>query len=549
MDRARMDVLDRRRLLDYDRDEVTRGLSAMPSGIAIRLLLALASCSLFLMPAARADEAKLHVVVVLDASGSMNGVVEGTKKIDKAVSGILEVRSELLGVFGDRVELGLWVFGDLSDKKEHNCADYRLAIPLGQGDSAAWEAELHRITPRGYTPLEKVLQSALGTLVPGKENMLLVVGDGDDNCDGDPCGYVRGSVSMIPIFVLDVGKEPSAGLRCLPRITGGVYARSGGIKSLLDGITGAFPHLVGPGTLRVEVVNPLNQTLAVKVTETGTDNIVQWFQGSGKTSLPSGVYDVEVFSVPPIVQSLVTVSSGRESVVRFDEFGSLRLSIRDFQGTELSIPGGVYEEGSDDLIEEIVTGVPFVLTEGRYDILLRSRPNRSLNGVEVEKGTERRLLVGQYGEFAFEVDPALVGDEQFVGSILDSVSGEELAVLPSGQTASLLEGRYALRIEGLPGSKLREILVPGGKKVTFAIRDLGRLRLQARSADDKPVVAFGRVYDGDSGLKLADLEAGGSVLLEPGGYIVEVTVGRRVLRKNVLVTAGKEETASFVIPE
>ena len=67
-----------------------------------------------------------NVMIVLDASGSMRGQIEGRTKMEIAKQAIREV----LKTIPEDVRVGLRVYGHQSPRYKHDCKDSKLEVPL-----------------------------------------------------------------------------------------------------------------------------------------------------------------------------------------------------------------------------------------------------------------------------------------------------------------------------------------------------------------------------------------------------------------------------------
>lgn len=153
--------------------------------LALCCALLVASASwLVTLPAAAAEPAQL--VLVLDSSGSMKAKVNGHSKISIAKSSLQTVVKKLpvTAAVGLRV-YGATVF-DRSDKGA--CTDSQLVVPIGTGNHDRLLEEISTYQPYGETPISYSLRKAAGDLGGGGgKRTILLVSDGEETCDADPC--------------------------------------------------------------------------------------------------------------------------------------------------------------------------------------------------------------------------------------------------------------------------------------------------------------------------------------------------------------------------
>ena len=120
-------------------------------------------------------------MIVLDASGSMWGQIDGRSKIDIA----RETLGTVLKSVPVGTELGLMVYGH---REKGSCSDIELAVPPGAGTEGAITAFVNGINPKGKTPLSQSVEQAADILKYTEEKATVVlVTDGLETCEADPC--------------------------------------------------------------------------------------------------------------------------------------------------------------------------------------------------------------------------------------------------------------------------------------------------------------------------------------------------------------------------
>ncbi len=172
---------------------------------------------------AQAQDGSPNVVMVLDASNSMWGQVEGEHKIVIA----RQVVAELLGDWDPGVELGLVAYGH---RREGDCSDIETVIPVGTVDPQAFSGQVDSLLPRGRTPLTAAVRHAAELLrYTDEPATVILLSDGIETCNADPCALgeelERAGVNFTAhVIGFDVAApEDQAQLRCLADNTGGVF--------------------------------------------------------------------------------------------------------------------------------------------------------------------------------------------------------------------------------------------------------------------------------------------------------------------------------------
>jgi hypothetical protein len=193
--------------------------------------LAAAACAaLWLVPLAAQAQGS-NVLIVLDSSRSMMGKVGGQSKMDLAE----KVVSDLVENMPADMNVGLLVYGARSARAQNDCNDIELIQPMGSPDAAALNAALHRVEPRGMTPIANSLRRAAEVLrghgVSGHAgtSTIVLVSDGTESCHGDPCQVARevhaetGIDVRVHVVGLDVAANERDTLACVAESGGGKY--------------------------------------------------------------------------------------------------------------------------------------------------------------------------------------------------------------------------------------------------------------------------------------------------------------------------------------
>lgn len=127
------------------------------------------------------------VAVILDASGSMLQRLGSERRIDIAKAAVTELVTDVLP---DSVSLALRVFGH----KEADSCRSDLEIPAGPLDRRGAAATVASIQAMNLarTPIAESLRRTAAEIAtrPGPQ-LLLLVTDGEETCDGDPAAVIR----------------------------------------------------------------------------------------------------------------------------------------------------------------------------------------------------------------------------------------------------------------------------------------------------------------------------------------------------------------------
>jgi Ca-activated chloride channel family protein len=471
----------------------------------MRLFPALAVCgALFLPLAAQADGKS---IIVLDASGSMWGQIEGRAKLEIA----REALGSVLSGIDPATEIGLIAYGH---REKGSCEDIELVVPPAAGTAQAITDAANAMKFLGKTPLSEAVKRAAAELRSTEEAAtVILITDGIETCEADPCALgaeLEASGVDFTAHVVGFGltEEEGRAVACLAENTGGKYIQASDAGQLVE----ALKTTVVVAAPEPEPAPPPEpQALAENV-----DPVVLLVEGGQEPE--DRVLADAYFSFTPIAPDGSAL--GDESTIYGRSLGAL--------------PPGRYRMVTtlhEVVVEQVVDIGPAdqlstptaVLDAGILDLTLRPAPGAEpdpdasweVRGPDLsDSGYSRAYRVLPAGEHALsarlavaEVNQSLVITAGEV-TTLDLVIGVGLAVVES----FYVEG---LQIEG--GDHFVEIVE--------AAKDLDGNRKSV-------TYAYG---------------AGASFDLPPGDYVAVVTLGSAVAEMPLAVKVGERVDIQVVL--
>jgi len=169
------------------------------------------------------------VLVVLDASGSMNAQLpEGGTRLEAAKAAV----GDVVGSLASDTRLALRVYGHQSTPDKKNCEDSELVAgfaPLSQGKAALLD-KVAGLKARGYTPITLSLRLAAQDIAkePSAERTVVLVSDGRETCRADPCVAARALAAAdvkLVVHTIGLGVDAAARgqLQCIASMARGAY--------------------------------------------------------------------------------------------------------------------------------------------------------------------------------------------------------------------------------------------------------------------------------------------------------------------------------------
>lgn len=294
-------------------------------------------------------------ILILDASGSMWGQVDGQTKISAARLAV----GSILNKWKPDDRLGLMAYGH---RAKGDCRDIELVVPVSTFDPARIRSAVDGLNPKGKTPIADSLRAAASELkaTENKANVVLV-SDGIETCVADPCAVaaelkkagVGFTAHVIGFDVVDPAAKSQ--LQCIAKVTGGVYLDASNASALENALGKAVDATQGA---RVQ-------------SEAPSKPVADPFQGKNVRGVARLAAGLDPISDKELGWSLFKPANGEkgEFVKRFDgspfadvaEPGSYIMEI-EYGLTKLPMP--VTIESGRPLALDVVLNAAYVTSEG-----------------------------------------------------------------------------------------------------------------------------------------------------------------------------------------
>jgi Ca-activated chloride channel homolog len=174
----------------------------------------------------------LNVAILMDSSGSMAAKIGGKTKMEIAKEAVRNYASKLPQ--GSRVMLRVYgQEGSNSDSdKKVSCGSTEVVYELNPYDEASFKDGLNKFEPTGWTPIAGAIQAAQkdleGQTGEKVQNIIYVVSDGVETCDGDPAEAAISILNspakaQVNVIGFDVNDEGQKSLHQIAQAGGGTY--------------------------------------------------------------------------------------------------------------------------------------------------------------------------------------------------------------------------------------------------------------------------------------------------------------------------------------
>jgi len=509
--------------------------------------------------AAEADRA----IIVLDASGSMWGQIDGQAKITIARDTLRDV----LQTVPPDLELGLMAYGH---RDKGSCTDIELVIPPAAGTAAEIAAAAGRIQPKGKTPLSDAVRLAAEDLkyTEDKATVILIT-DGLETCDADPCAVASqleaaGVDFTAHVVGFGLSSEEGRQVACLAENTGGKYIAAGNAEALGQALAETMVAEPAPAPVAENPeydlavtarpapgATPFTERDSIRydihrATADGYDETALTIDYGGEGSLkrfaiPGGDYVVVASKDLARASAPVSVSEDRLTAldVVFDAgFVEARAMATETEpANDNDIRWDIVDAGGETdtnygptrrlLVDAGETTVTASLGNARTTVPVTIVAGGTAE-IDVVLGAGQLVLRGKRSEAATDLDDAIRWDiDDPSGDTITNYGGEVAFDLAAGDytvNASLGEARVAVPVSIVAGRTLEKTVVVA----------TGRVVAHAHFAEGGPAVTNDPYFevlqpepgmDGERIVVAYTYGDGGTFDLPPGPYVLRATSG------------------------
>ena len=346
-----------------------------------------------------------RILFIFDASNSMSGQWEGERKIDIA----REILFEMLDTLEQRekLELALRVYGHQSPVPPQDCSDTKLEVSFGPLNAAQIRETLNNIQPRGTTPIARSLAQAPDDFPPCGtcRNIVVLITDGIEACDGDPCqvslDLQKRGIILRP-FVIGIGSDPGfrETFNCI-----GEYFDTPTQEEYREALKDVITQALNTTSAQVNLLDSRNRPTETDVNMTFYDRytgVIRYYMihtlnrfGNPDTlSLdPMVTYDIGLQTIPPIRIDSVRLEAGRHNTIEVDAPQGY-LYIRTRRGNAYDNEQVLVKRaGEQELVNIQEMGTLDKYLAGTYDLLIPIFPVMEIHGVEITQSNTTRVEI------------------------------------------------------------------------------------------------------------------------------------------------------------
>lgn len=363
---------------------------------------------------AQQEQELTRILFIFDGSNSMNAQWQTSSKIDVAKRLMSETLDSLKGI--PNIEFALRMYGHQTAilPGQQDCSDTKLEVPFAPGDGNInrIKSRIRALIPKGTTPIARSLEYSaedFPSVGKGIRNVIILITDGIEACDEDPCAVARALKSKgITLKPFVVGIGPGVEFDQLSCI-GEFYDASteDTFRSVLKTVVSqALSNTTVQVNLNNHIGKPTETNVPMSFYDQKTGRLLYNFVHTlNYKRLPDTLnidplktYKLVVHTIPQTVKENIKLTPGTHNTINLDTpQGKLSLKALGTNNSYPEIRAIIKKAGSKEILHVMDLNHPEKIIVGKYDIELLSLPRIFFNSVSIEPNKTKDVKIAQPG--------------------------------------------------------------------------------------------------------------------------------------------------------
>lgn len=351
-----------------------------------------------------------RILFIFDASQSMMAFWESDRKISIARNTLIDIIDSLEHL--DNVEMGLRVYGHQSPVPPQDCSDTRLEVPFGMNNAAKIRQKLRYVKPKGTTPIAGSLELGakdFPTDCHNCRNIIILITDGIEACDGDPCEVsleLQKKGIVLKPFVIGIGIDEGfrKTFECI-----GHYYNAADEERFSEIMEVVISQALNSTTAQVNLLDINGNPTETNVNMTFSDHfsgkiIYNFIHTINHRGVPDTLvldhlmtYDLRVHTIPPVDVKDFQVYVGKHTIIAADcPQGTLYVRVdgsNQYRGLQYIIRRAGKMETLN--VQEINKEEKYLV--GKYDLEIPILPRLNIENVKIDQSTTTTVTIPRPG--------------------------------------------------------------------------------------------------------------------------------------------------------
>jgi Ca-activated chloride channel family protein len=353
---------------------------------------------------------KTRILFLLDASGSMYAKLESDSRINVAKKLLSRTIDSLSNQ--SNLEIALRVYGHTSPPNQRNCRDTRLEVPFRANNFADVKKKINSITPKGTTLIAHSLLQASYDFPsePNTRNVIILITDGIEECQGDPCAVSEALQSkgvILKPFIIGVGSTEDfrKAFECVGR-----YYDANTEKGFEDALKIVVSQALNNTTAQVNLLDingkPTETNVNMSFYDMNSGQLIyNYMHTINERGVPDTIqldpvfrYRMVVHTIPPVVKEFIDVTPGKHTIIGVDApQGELQVKVEGLTNYN-NLQFIVRKHNQNQTLHVQEAGIKEKYIVGKYDVEILCLPRMFRREVSVDQSYTTTIQLPQPGK-------------------------------------------------------------------------------------------------------------------------------------------------------
>lgn len=358
---------------------------------------------------AQGNSPRTRILFLLDGSGSMYAAMDKDVRINVAKRLLTKIMDSL--EMAEDVQVALRVYGHTTPPGQKNCKDTKLEVPFKKHNHRQIKDKLKEIIPKGTTLIAYSLQQAAYDFPkdPGVRNVIILITDGIEECEGDPCAISEALQSqgvVLKPFIIGLGSTEDfrKAFECVGR-----YYDANNEASFNNVLNVVITQALNNTTAQVNLLDvnlkPSETNVNMSFYDMNSNQLVyNYIHAMNARGLPDTIlldpiyrYRMVVHTIPPVEKRDIEIIPGKHNIIAVDApQGYLALKMTGLTNyPDLKYIIRRHNTMQTLHVQNANTTEKYLV--GKYDIEVLTLPRQVFSDVSVDQNTTTTLELPQPG--------------------------------------------------------------------------------------------------------------------------------------------------------